>query len=98
MRIQKIIDTLTGEPGRRAAEAYPSATQDIQASRILDHEKYGSRIVLVDTPGFDNSSKSDTEVLKPIGDLLVKTYAELHPRRPDYPNNHIRADTGKEYY
>jgi predicted GTPase len=76
--LKKIIDTLIGKPGR-AVETYTSVTQGLEAIRILNHEQYGSRIVLVDTPGFDNSSKTDTEILKLIDEWLVKTYVELDP-------------------
>jgi predicted GTPase len=70
---KKIIDTLTGEPGERAAESYTSVTQNPQAFRILNHETYGSRIVLVDTPGFDDSSRTDAQILELIGEWLKKT-------------------------
>ena len=36
-----------------------SITQGLEAIRILDHEKYGSRIILVETPGFSHSSKTE---------------------------------------
>ena len=87
--MKKIIDTLTGEPGRRATDSFASATQDITAFRILDHEEYASRIVLIDTPGFDDSSRTDAEILKLIGSWLKKTYVELDPRNAYCPNNHI---------
>jgi len=33
----------------------------------------GRRIVLIDTPGFDDTTKSDTDVLKMIADFLATT-------------------------
>jgi len=33
----------------------------------------GRRVVLIDTPGFDDTMKSDTEVLRMIGDFLATT-------------------------
>lgn len=70
----QVIDTLTGQQGRRAKESLRSVTKDLEASRILDHETYGSRIVVVDTPGFDDSSRSDEQILNLIGKWLKNTY------------------------
>jgi len=78
MFLKKIIDTLTGEEGRRAGASLESVTRDIEACRILEHETYGSRIVLVDTPGFEDSKRSDEEILKLIGEWLKKTYVKLN--------------------
>ncbi|KIM49737.1 hypothetical protein M413DRAFT_115376 [Hebeloma cylindrosporum] len=69
----QIIDTLTGQQGQRAKDSLKSVTKDLEASRILDHDRYGSRIVLIDTPGFDDSSRSDEQILKLIGEWLKKT-------------------------
>jgi len=41
--------------------------------RLRNHEFYGSKIVLVDTPGFDDDKRSDIEILELIGDWLKKT-------------------------
>jgi hypothetical protein len=82
---QKIIDTLTGEKGRRSGRGLKSVTQDLEASRILDHERYGSRIVLVDTPGFDHTNRSNEYVLKLTGEWLKKTYVESNPHVPYHP-------------
>ena len=75
MFINQIIDTLAGEEGR-AGDSLASVTQDIAAYRILDHERYGSHIVLVDTPGFDDTKRTDAQILELIGDWLKKTYVE----------------------
>ena len=87
--MKKIIDTLTGEPGKRAAESYTSVTKDLAAFRIMDHERYDSRIVLIDTPGFDDSSRTDEQILELIGAWLKKTYVELDPRNRYCLDNHI---------
>jgi predicted GTPase len=34
----------------------------------------GSNIVFVDTPGFDDTKKTDSDILKMISDWLEKTY------------------------
>ena len=33
----------------------------------------GSRVVLIDTPGFDDTTKSDTDVLRMIANFLATT-------------------------
>ena len=65
---------------------------------ILDHERYGCRIVLVDTPGFDDMKWTEEKILKLIGDWLKKTYVELNTQwARTRLNNYVCADTKKEY-
>ena len=45
-----------------------SCTTEIQTSEEFEVE--GKRIVLVDTLGFDNTKRSDVEVLKPVAAFL----------------------------
>ena len=73
-------------------------TKGVEASRILDHERYGSRIVLVDTPGFDDGWRTDEQTLELISKWLEKTYVELDPWDQYYPDNHICADIRNGYY
>lgn len=49
-------------------EDLESCTSEIQESEefILD----GRRVVLIDTPGFDDTNRSDTDVLKSIAAFL----------------------------
>jgi len=96
--IKKIIDTLAGQQGQRAKDSLASVTQDLEAYRILDHEQYKSRIVLVDTPGFDDIERTDEQILELIGKWLEKTYVELDPWDQYCPDNHICADIRNEYY
>ena len=51
-----------------------SCTQEVQAFVCLHPDGSGRKIVLVDTPGFDNSGRTDYEILKIISEWLVKTY------------------------
>ncbi|KXN84716.1 hypothetical protein AN958_12143 [Leucoagaricus sp. SymC.cos] len=67
------IDLLTGQSGKRAGHTLKSVTADIQATRVR-HPKYGDRVVLVDTPGFDDTTRTDMEILAMISDWLAKTY------------------------
>lgn len=71
--VSQFIDLLTGQPGRRAGNSLKSVTSQIQLTRVK-HPKYGDRIVLVDTPGFDDTSRTDKQVLQMIGDWLQKTW------------------------
>ncbi|KIM49707.1 hypothetical protein M413DRAFT_21870 [Hebeloma cylindrosporum] len=99
---KKIIDTLTGQQGQRAKRSLESVTKDLEASRILDHEKYGSRVVLVDTPGFDDSSRTDAQILELLDEWLRKTYEKrvllsgivythriTDPRMPGTPHRNL---------
>ena len=49
---------------------------------MSEFEVEGKRIVLVDTSGFENTKRSDVEVLKPVAafleELCVKTQASGH--------------------
>lgn len=69
----KFIDTLTNQPGRRAGLNLESHTDQIRAVRMLQHPEYADRLVFVDTPGFNNTYKSDMEVLQLISDWLKQT-------------------------
>jgi len=67
------IDVATQQDGHTVGHKLESETSDIRAVRV-DHPITGSPVVLVDTPGFDDSSKSDVEILTMIAGWLVKTY------------------------
>ncbi|KAJ3561368.1 hypothetical protein NP233_g10237 [Leucocoprinus birnbaumii] len=67
------IDLLTGQLGRRTGHSLDATTTQVGAVRVK-HPKYGDRIVLVDTPGFDESYRSSTQVLQMINRWLQKTY------------------------
>lgn len=66
------IDLLTGQPGRRAGHSLSAATTQIEAVRVK-HTTYGDRIVLVDTPGINDSVRSSMEVLQMTSNWLQKT-------------------------
>ncbi|KAI6156271.1 hypothetical protein EDD17DRAFT_1055290 [Pisolithus thermaeus] len=53
-----------------------SCTSEIKATKF---EVEGSSVVLVDTPGFNGTNKSDREVLKLISDWLNAEYKTLRP-------------------
>ncbi|KDQ53007.1 hypothetical protein JAAARDRAFT_39720 [Jaapia argillacea MUCL 33604] len=75
-----LIDTLMEQKGQRSGTSLNSCTDKVQAVRVprdlvSKHiSATQSRVVLVDTPGFDDTKKTDTEILKMIGNWLAKTY------------------------
>jgi GTP-binding protein EngB required for normal cell division len=69
----QIIDTLTGQPGIRSHQGLISTNKGIAASRVLNHEDFGRRLVLIETPGFDFDDKSEGAILQMMSDWLPKT-------------------------
>lgn len=66
----KIIDTITRQPGQHAGSRLESYTSQVRAVRLFNDPTYGDRLVLVDTPGFDDTHISDLEVLEMISKWL----------------------------
>ncbi|KAF8557839.1 P-loop containing nucleoside triphosphate hydrolase protein [Imleria badia] len=64
------INKLTGNEQRKAGSLKPD-TQDVIPHPILYR---GLRVVLVDTPGFDNADRPDIEILRVIADWLTQKY------------------------
>ncbi|KDQ53019.1 hypothetical protein JAAARDRAFT_100020, partial [Jaapia argillacea MUCL 33604] len=64
----------------RSGNPLRSCTDKVQAVQLppASVTRYmpatGKRVVLVDTPGFDDTKKTDAEILKIIGNWLAKTY------------------------
>jgi predicted GTPase len=48
-----------------------SCTAEVQLADKLTLD--GRQVVLIDTPGFDDSTKSDTDILKAIAGFLATT-------------------------
>jgi len=69
-----IIDTLADQPGRRASSRLELCTTEVRAVRLYNHPVHGDRLVLVDTPGFDDTNKSDLEILQIVSDWLQNIY------------------------
>ncbi|XP_006459410.1 hypothetical protein AGABI2DRAFT_191396 [Agaricus bisporus var. bisporus H97] len=69
------IDLLTDQKGKRAGNSLKTVTNHIQATRVRQ-QGYDDRIVLVDTPGLDDTNRSDMEVLHIISAWLEKTYSK----------------------
>jgi predicted GTPase len=48
-----------------------SCTEVVTATAPFDLD--GKRVVLIDTPGFDDTTKSDSDILKLIADFLANS-------------------------
>jgi hypothetical protein len=63
----------TKQDGKHVGHSLHSYTANIRAVRV-NHPRGGNRpFVFVDTPGFDDTTKSDTEVLTLIAEWLKQT-------------------------
>jgi len=62
-----------GKPVAYVNHSVESCTQEVQAFARLHPDDSGRKIVLIDTPGFDDSGRTDYEILKTITEWLVKT-------------------------
>ncbi|KAL4078826.1 P-loop containing nucleoside triphosphate hydrolase protein [Scleroderma yunnanense] len=68
------VNKAIGNEGDDVEHSLISCTSKIKATRCTIE---GSRVVLVDTPGFNHTNISDLEILKLIADWLVKTKGKL---------------------
>ena len=55
----------------RIGKSMESCTSDVEVAKEFSLD--GRQVVLIDTPGFDDTNKSDTEVLRLIAAFLEKT-------------------------
>ncbi|KAF9533598.1 P-loop containing nucleoside triphosphate hydrolase protein [Crepidotus variabilis] len=67
------VNKVAGRYATAVSDELSSCTQEIKA---VDCELNGRKVVLVDTPGFDDTNLSDLDVLELIADWLRKTYKE----------------------
>ncbi|KIM71210.1 hypothetical protein PILCRDRAFT_827098 [Piloderma croceum F 1598] len=67
------IEYATRQNGQTIGHGLQSCTEDIRIVRV-NHPHDGRPVALVDTPGFDDTYKSDNEILTMIANWLVKTY------------------------
>lgn len=55
----------------RVGDGLRSCTVGVEVSPVF--ELYGRRVVLIDTPGFDDTTRSDTDILKLIAIYMTTT-------------------------
>ena len=70
----QFVNNLTGNAEKAKASDLSSATRNVTPYTIPHH---GLRLVVVDTPGFDNTHQADTVTLRTIADWLTKQYVIL---------------------
>ena len=63
----QIINLASGS-NLRVGEGLESCTDDVHVSQVFDLD--GRRVTLLDTPGFDDTNKSDTDILAVITAFL----------------------------
>ncbi|CAA7261007.1 unnamed protein product [Cyclocybe aegerita] len=69
-----LIDTLANHTVQWAGSQLKSVTQEVRTLRLPNPVDGRNTLVLVDTPGFDDTTRSDMEILTMIADWLQKTY------------------------
>jgi hypothetical protein len=67
----QFIKTATGQGGQTIGHGLRSFTDTIRSVRV-PHPVDGKPVVLVDTPDFGDTTKSDIEILAMIAEWLVK--------------------------
>jgi len=65
------IESATGQTGKTVGHGWQSCTAEIRSVRVT-HPTNGHPVIFVDTPGFDDTFKTDTEILSMISVWLVK--------------------------
>jgi len=76
LTLRKIIDNLTGSTDW-SGSTLKSFTQKVRWIRTTC--PHGASVVLVDTPGFDDTERPDTEILGMIGEWLEQTWVTDEP-------------------
>ena len=77
----QLINRIHGSPVRRVGEEMISCTKELESVSIEDvppvvqEALQGRRIVLLDTPGFDDTDVGDDEILIRIANWLETSYA-----------------------
>jgi GTPase Era involved in 16S rRNA processing len=77
-RLSKFIKTVAKDSTNIAVgHDLESCTSEISTVRLSFPEHIANDIVLVDTPGFDHTNKTETDILKMVADWLKTTYVIL---------------------
>ncbi|KAF9004220.1 kinase-like domain-containing protein [Cyathus striatus] len=70
------INAVLGHDVAIVGRSMDSCTQDVRAYGCLHPDGSGRKVIMVDTPGFDDSERTDYEVLKDIVNWLADTYRQ----------------------
>jgi predicted GTPase len=74
----QFIKLVTKDPSIVIGDSLESETFEVQSYRFRDPTS-GRTMIMVDTPGFDDSREgvTDTEILKRVANFLIKEW--VHP-------------------
>ena len=78
-----MINKLAGKEVVVVGHGLESCTTEIKPVTIQHPTEENRRIILVDTPGFDDTYVDDVEILKSIADWLTQSYVQHSDRHPD---------------
>jgi GTPase Era involved in 16S rRNA processing len=71
--LQQFINSVVGYEATQIGHGLKSCTQSIQSVAIRHPADPNRRLILIDTPGFDDTYRPDTEILRNIADWLEDT-------------------------
>ena len=89
----QFINSATGGSVRVGHEL-ESCTTEIGIVKCQFPEKTGLDVVFVDTPGFDDTNKSDLEILEMVAEWLKKTWVDSDFLGRQSPVKHLTASSG----
>ncbi|QRW20640.1 50S ribosome-binding GTPase [Rhizoctonia solani] len=72
-----------------------SCTHEVAPTQVFRID--GQDVVLIDTPGFDDTELSDTEILKRITAFLTSSYKRLQADGHNLPSPHYRRSSGRYF-
>ncbi|KAL0948456.1 hypothetical protein HGRIS_011029 [Hohenbuehelia grisea] len=70
------VNAATGRNSTEVGHSLESCTQDIRITRCQHPYDLERKVVFVDTPGFDDTRRTDVEVLTSITNWLAETYGQ----------------------
>jgi hypothetical protein len=72
--LSKFIEIATGLDTGGVGHTLESCTSEIKIVKLSVPELTDGDVIFVDTPGFDDTHKSDADILKMVADWLKTTY------------------------
>jgi hypothetical protein len=75
--LEQFINSFAGRAVTKVGHSLESCTQSIQTVTMVHPENPNCRVTLIDTPGFDDTRRSDTEILKIIAKWLEETQVDF---------------------
>lgn len=70
--IAKFVEKITKQADTKVGHGLTSHTSNVSAIRIRNHLTYQDRLVLIDTPGFNDTSRCDIDILDDISKWLAE--------------------------